>query len=211
MKVVSTQKTAVAGVAMNVGSASRKQSLVSAYRRSGRIGAVRVFNIKDTEEVQDWRIKDMMTMTEKYFIDFVNKGDEAIADEIFDDNAVHMDLVWDPLHPCVGPEGLKHYLHDLKEAFPDFHVDIVDMATCDMNGLWVRYEGFASNLGEYHGHKPSHHTSTFSGVNMFRFTKDRTKITEVMVYRSAFAEDKEELREKVPEGGFRELRLRRLM
>jgi hypothetical protein len=46
---------------------------------------------------------------------------------------------------------------------------------------------------------------------MFRFTKDRTKITEVMVYRSAFAEDKEELREKVPEGGFRELRLRRLM
>lgn len=62
MRVVSTQKTAVAGVAMNVGSASRKHSLVSAHRRSGRIGAVRVFNIKDTEEVQDWRIKDMMTV-----------------------------------------------------------------------------------------------------------------------------------------------------
>lgn len=34
---------------------------------------------------------------------------------------------------------------------------------------------------------------------------------QTVVYRSAFAEDKEELKEKVPEGGFRELRLRRLV
>jgi hypothetical protein len=31
------------------------------------------------------------------------------------------------------------------------------------------------------------------------------------VYRSAFSEDREELAEKVPDGGFRELRLRRLV
>lgn len=31
------------------------------------------------------------------------------------------------------------------------------------------------------------------------------------VYRSPFAEDREELKEKVPEGGFRDLRLKRLV
>ena len=67
MRVISTQKTTVAGVAMNVGSASGKRALVSAHRRSDRIGAVRVFNIKDTEEVQDWRIKDMMTVRNTLF------------------------------------------------------------------------------------------------------------------------------------------------
>ena len=75
----------------------------------------------------------------------------------------------------------------------------------------MTYEGSATGLGEYHGHKASHHTSPFTGVNIFKFNEDRTKIKEVIVYRSAFAEDRAELGEKVPEGGFRELRLKRLV
>ena len=153
----------------------------------------------------------MIQMCHTYFHDFVNRGDESVVVKIFDEEAVHMDVVWDSMHPSVGVQGLAHYLHDLKEAFPDFHVDVVEMATCDMNSLWVTYEGSCTGLGEYHHHKPTHHTSNFSGVNLFRFNKDRSKIVEVSVYRSAFAEDKEELKEKVPEGGFRELRLRLLV
>lgn len=84
-------------------------------------------------------------------------------------------------------------------------------STGDTNSIWVSYEGSATGLGEYHGHKASHHTSNFSGINVLKFNEDRSKIKEVQVYRSAFAEDRAELGEKVPEGGFRDLRLRRLV
>ena len=89
-------------------------------------------------------------------------------------------MVWDPTHPSVGPAGMKLYLHDLRTAFPDFHIDIGEIATCDTNAIWVAYEGVATGLGEYHGHKASHHNSNFSGVSMFRFNDDRSKISEVL-------------------------------
>ena len=81
----------------------------------------------------------------------------------------------------------------------------------DTNSIWVRYEGVATGLGEYHGHKASGHTNNFTGVNMFTFNADRSKIIKVDVMRTAFSEDREELQEKVPEAGFRELRLKRLV
>jgi len=151
-------------------------------------------------------------MSHKYFVDFITQGNENIAEEIFSDECVHLDVVWDPAHPSVGTKALKQYLHDLKTTFPDFQVDIDEIATCDANGsLWVSYEGNATGLGEWkHQLKASHHSSHFTGVNLFKFNDDRTKIVEVRVYRSAFAEDKEEIKEMVPGGNFRELRLRRL-
>lgn len=33
--------------------------------------------------------------------------------------ALHLQ-VWDPTHPTVGIDGMKHYLADLRTAFPDF-------------------------------------------------------------------------------------------
>ena len=77
----------------------------------------------------------------------------------------------------------------------------------------VSYRGSATNLGEYHHHRASHHASVFEGINLIKFTEDRSAITEVQVFRSAFAEDKHELAEKdiAGEGGFRELRLKRLV
>ena len=133
----------------------------------------------------------------------------------------------------------------------------------------------ATNLGEYHHHKPTLHASAFKGANRFRFNADRSRITAIdgaaalaggragprqeacnqgqrrrctlsfvrspartprgadaaclphvtrrtflsplsppppAVYRSAFAEDLDEVGERrmAQEGGFRELRLRRL-
>ena len=79
----------------------------------------------------------------------------------------------------------------------------VSLRTGDTNSIWVSYEGCATGLGEYHGHKGTHHASVFSGVNILKFNADRSRIVDVAVYRSAFAEDREELRDRVPEGGFR--------
>lgn len=95
------------------------------------------------------------------------------------DDCEHIDQVWDPTHPTVGPAGLRHYLHDVRSAFPDFCVEITEIATCDTNTLWVMFEGNATGLGEWHGHRPSHHTSSFTGVNIVKFNEDRSKITQL--------------------------------
>ena len=165
----------------------------------------------------------MLQMVHKYFVDFLSKGNESLADELFSDDAEHIDQVWDPAHPTVGPAGMRHYLHDVKTAFPDFLVEIQDIATSktahfknqkshstaalpkfssssslynliywlmlspillmfpgDTNSLWVLFEGTATGLGEWHGHRPTHHTSSFSGVNIVKFNADRSKITQVL-------------------------------
>lgn len=48
-----------------------------------------------------------------------------------------------------------------------------------MNSVLVMYSGTATGLGEYHGKKPTRHTSAFSGVNLFRFNHERSKIIEI--------------------------------
>lgn len=173
--------------------------------------AMQVKAFKENSQLQDWRVKDMVETCHKYFVDFLSKGAIDLAEDLFADDCEHVDNVWDPAHPTVGPAGMRHYLKDLRTAFPDFNIEIQEIATCDTNSVWVLYEGSATGLGEYHGHRASHHTSNFSGINIVKFNADRSKISQVQVYRSPFAEDREELKEKVPEGGFRELRLKRLV
>ena len=53
------------------------------------------------------------------------------------------------------------------------------VAPCDMNSVLVMYSGTATGLGQYHGKKPTRHTSAFSGVNLFRFNHERSKIVEI--------------------------------
>jgi len=62
----------------------------------------------------------------------LNKGHEEITSDIFTDDCVHVDAVWDAAHPTVGVQGMKHYIHDLKTAFPDWYVEIGEIATCKL-------------------------------------------------------------------------------
>jgi hypothetical protein len=179
--------------------------------RAAARGAPAARAFKENAKHDDWRIAQMEAMAHRYFNDFLSTGDEAAAEELFDDASVHLDAVWDATHPSVGARAIRHYLHDLRAAFPDFTVRVTEMAAPDTTSLWVHYEGTATGLGAYHGHRASHHASAFSGVNVLRFAADRARIAKVLVYRSAFAEDRAELAERVPEGGFRELRLKRLV
>ena len=71
-----------------------------------------------------------MQIVHKYFVDFLSKGHADLASEIFADDCEHIDQVWDPAHPTVGPEGMRHHLHDVRTAFPDFLCEIQEIATC---------------------------------------------------------------------------------
>lgn len=155
----------------------------------------------------------MVDAAHLYFVDFLSKGKRELADQLFDDEAVHQDVIWAPNHPSIGPEGLRHLLEDYKTAFPDFFVEIDQISVCDTNTIFCSYRGIATGLGSYHQHKPTKHSSSFTGINSIKFNHDRSKIIEVKVYREAFAEDRMELAAKEMDGecGFRDLRLKRLM
>lgn len=45
----------------------------------------------------------------------------------------------------------------------------------------------ATNLGEYHHHKPTHHASSFEGCNIFKFNHDRSRINEIKGARAGWA------------------------
>lgn len=53
----------------------------------------------------------------------------------------HSHIPQDPAHPTAGIEGMKLYLHDLKEAFPDFAVVVSDSSwdrkECLVVGFYV--------------------------------------------------------------------------
>ncbi|PRW20221.1 ester cyclase [Chlorella sorokiniana] len=155
----------------------------------------------------------MVQLAHDYLIEYLTNKRAELAEQLFDEGVVHKDVVWDASHPTVGVEGMRHYLQDLSTAFPDFWVEIDQYATVDTNSIMVTYRGSATNLGEYHHHKATGHASNFEGANCFRFNHDRSRITHIDVYRSAFAEDLDEVGEKrqAQEGGFRELRLKRLV
>jgi hypothetical protein len=168
---------------------------------------------KASEKIQDWRVQQMVQLAHDYLIEYLTNKRAELAEQLFDEGVVHKDVVWDASHPTVGVEGMRHYLQDLSTAFPDFWVEIDQYATVDTNSIMVTYRGSATNLGEYHHHKATGHASNFEGANCFRFNHDRSRITHIDVYRSAFAEDLDEVGEKrqAQEGGFRELRLKRLV
>ena len=148
-----------------------------------------------------------------FFRDFVNNANKKVIEDLFDEECVHVDMVWGSTHPAVGHKGLAHYLDDLRATFPDFHVgvDNLQLAQASLQSLWVRLEGNCTGLGSFHDHKATGHANHFDAVAIFQFNKDRSKITHVEVFRTAFAEDRSELTTVVREGGFRDLRLRRLL
>jgi carbonic anhydrase len=55
----------------------------------------------------------------------------------------------------------------------------LQVAVCDTTSVFVQWAGQATNLGEFHSHRPSFHNSKISGITTFKFNKDRSKITEV--------------------------------
>lgn len=48
------------------------------------------------------RRAQMVDMAHSYFTDYISGGNTELAEQLFDDDVVHKDLVWDSEHPVVG-------------------------------------------------------------------------------------------------------------
>lgn len=164
---------------------------------------------KEHEEVRDWRVKQMVESCHAYFSDLWSHGKLEVADELIDDECVHKNMIWGE-HLTVGPHALQKLVKATRQAYPDFWIKIDQVAVCDTTSVFVQWEGQATNLGSFHEHKPSYHQSTLSGVTLFKFNKDRSKMVEVVVYRQALSEEEHEQHEVALEDDLHTLHLARL-
>jgi predicted ester cyclase len=81
-----------------------------------------------------------------------NEGSLAVADEI-----VAADMIehqnFGPNH-AAGPDGVKAVIASLKRAFPDFRLEIEDLAVSG-DTVWLRMTGTGTNDGSFMGNPPT--------------------------------------------------------
>lgn len=162
--------------AASAGGSGLRQKAVVAYRES--------------DEIQDWRVKEMVDLCHAYFSDIWCKGDVSVADDILDPAFVHNDPVWRSAKLIVGPSAFKKFVEVLRNGYPDLIVEPVEFSTCDTTKVFVSWEGRGTNLGRFHGNAPTRHVSAISGISTFSFNHERSQITEVTVFRTPTAEEK---------------------
>lgn len=136
----------------------------------------------------------MVEKAHAYFHDLWSGGKAELANELFADSCVHKNMVWGE-RLAVGPKAIGNLVRATRTAYPDFFVEVEQVAVCDTTSIFVQWSGKATNLGEFHEHRPSFHNSSLSGVTTFKFNKDRSKIEEIVVWRQALYEEEHELRE----------------
>lgn len=132
----------------------------------------------------------MVHLCHIYFSELWTRGDVSVANDILDPAFVHNDPVWRGSKLVVGPSAFKKFVKMMREGYPDLVVRPVEFSTSETTKVFVRWEGSCTNLGRIHGSEPSRHASSISGITTFSFNHERSRITEVVVYRSPTAEEK---------------------
>jgi predicted ester cyclase len=99
--------------------------------------------------------QDPATIVRRLIEDGFNSGNLEVADEV-----VSPDLIehqnFGPDH-APGADGVKAVIASLRRAFPDFHLEIDDLAV-DGDVVWLRMTGTGTNDGSFMGHAPTGRT-----------------------------------------------------
>jgi predicted ester cyclase len=94
-----------------------------------------------------------------------NKGNLDIVDELvaprMTENEKH-----DPGHPD-GPDGVRRVVSMVREAFPDYHLTIDDLAVAG-DIVWARMTGTGTQTGPFFGYPPSGKPATFMALEQLR-------------------------------------------
>jgi steroid delta-isomerase-like uncharacterized protein len=121
-------------------------------------------------------------MTERRRISDENKAIAMrLSDEVFNaHNLARVDDLYDPnyvhhsLPPGFSPsrEGIKQYLSEYFQAFPDFHVTI-DYMLAEGDWVVIRYTGHGTHQGDLMGVPPTGKEVTASAVMTLRIEDSR--------------------------------------
>lgn len=106
----------------------------------------------------------------RVFEEVWNKGNVAVADELFTPNYAHHDpSTADQGH---GPEGEKKRANLYRSAFPDLHFTIEEVIA-DGDKVVARYSARGTHKGELNGIAPTGKSTNVSGVTIVRIANGK--------------------------------------
>ena len=109
----------------------------------------------------------------RYVEEVSNEGNLDLVDEIFDSYISHQS---DGHTEERGPEDVKRFIGEFRQAFPDFRSTIeYQVAEGDM--VVTRWSASGTHQGEFRGIAPTGKPVAITGIGVFRFS-DEGKVVE---------------------------------
>jgi steroid delta-isomerase-like uncharacterized protein len=102
----------------------------------------------------------------RYVEEVGNEGKLELADEIFDRYLAHQA---DGSVLERGPEDVKRFMGEFREAFPDFHSEIEDQIA-EGDKVVTRWTMRGTHQGEFRGIAPTGNELEITGIGIFRFS-----------------------------------------
>jgi len=101
--------------------------------------------------------------------EIINKGNMAVADELFASEYVYHGPGGQELN---GPEGFKQLITIYRTAFPDIHMTIEDMVA-EGDKLVTRWTVCGTHKGELMGIAPTGNQISITGIVIYRIAGDK--------------------------------------
>lgn len=120
--------------------------------------------------------EDRERLIRRYTDEVWNKGNVDLCDDIFETHA----SIHDPSFPVNGVKGIKDQVRQLREAQPDFRLDLHDVLVAgDMTATRYTLSGTAKK--EFRGLPPTGKSYAVSGMTFDKWQNDRI-VEEWTVY-----------------------------
>jgi steroid delta-isomerase-like uncharacterized protein len=123
-------------------------------------------------------VAENKALVARFYDQVWDKGNVAVAQEVFADDYVRHDLR--PSQALPGPAGQARIAEDFRRAFPDLRF-VVDLMLADGALVAARWTATGTHTGPWAALDPTGKRATFSGVNIFRF--DEGKVVEIWNHR----------------------------
>ncbi len=103
----------------------------------------------------------------RYVEEAWGKGNMEVADEVFADRYVSHQP--DGSEEARGPEDVKLFLRQYREAFPDLRITIGDQIA-EGDRVVTRWSSRGTHRGEFRGITPTGNEVRLTGIGIFRFS-----------------------------------------
>jgi steroid delta-isomerase-like uncharacterized protein len=104
----------------------------------------------------------------RYVEEVSNKGDLAVADEIFDRYLAHQS---DGSTEERGPEDVKRFMGEFRQAFPDFR-SVIEDQVAEGDKVVTRWRATGTHQSEFRGIAPTGNRMEVTGIGIFRFSEE---------------------------------------
>ena len=105
----------------------------------------------------------------RYVEEVGNEGRLELADEIFDRYLAHQA---DGSVLERGPEDVKRFMGEFRQAFPDFHSTVEDQIA-EGDRVVTRWTMRGTHEGEFRGIPPTGSKLEITGIGIFRFSEGK--------------------------------------